>query len=76
MSLHPSLKRSETSSTKKSVLKRGDRIKWLIDKKLWNDDLSVLGLPKIKVVRLKVAKKEKKEEKKEETPEEKKVATP
>jgi len=74
MSLHPSLKSSKSLSSKKSVLKRGERIKWLMGKKRWNESLTVLNLPKIKVVRLRVAKKEKKEEKKEETPEEKKEA--
>ena len=76
MSLHPSLKGSKSLSSKKSVLKRGERIKWLMDKKQWDDSRSIHGLPKIKVVRLKVAKKEKKEEKKEEAPEQKKEPTP
>lgn len=65
MSLHPSLKTSEKLAKKKSVLKKVDRIKWLINKKLWNESTSVFGLPKIKIVKIKVSKKEKKEEKKE-----------
>ncbi|MCD6539432.1 MAG: small basic protein [Candidatus Omnitrophica bacterium] len=68
MSLHPSLKDSGKISSKKTVLKRDEKIKWLIDKKEWKEDSRVLGLPKIKIVRLKVSKKEKKEEKKEELP--------
>ncbi len=66
MSLHPTLRGSKELSSKKTVLKRGKRIKWLMDKKQWSEDKSVLGLPKIKIVKLKIAKKDKKEEKKEE----------
>ena len=69
MSLHPSLKGSDALASKRSILKRGERIKWLMEKKKWDEESSILGLPKIKVVRIKVAKKEKKEEAKEETPE-------
>jgi small basic protein (TIGR04137 family) len=68
MGLHPSLKRAEKLSSTRSVMKRRERIKWLMDKGLWKEDSSVIKLPKIKVVKLKTAKKEKpKEEKKEET---------
>ena len=63
MSLHPSLRGQDALASKKSVLKRGERIKWLMDKKKWDEEQSVLGLPKIKVVKIKLAKKEKKEEK-------------
>lgn len=70
MSLHRSLKGQDALASKKSVMKRGERIKWLMEKKKWDDEQSILGLPKIKVVKLRIAKKEKKEEKKEETPEE------
>ena len=66
MSLHPSLKSSDALTAKRSILKRGERIKWLMEKKKWDEESSILGLPKIKVVRIKVAKKEKKEEKKDE----------
>jgi len=62
MSLHPSLKGSKKLSSKKTVLKREEKIKWLMDKKEWKEDNPVLGLPKIKIVRLKVSRKEKKEE--------------
>lgn len=66
MSLHRSLKGRDALASKKSVLKRAERIKWLMEKKKWDDEQSILGLPKIKIVKLKVSKKEKKEEKKEE----------
>jgi len=48
-------------------MKRRERIQWLIDKGIWNDDSRVFGLPKIKVVKIKTGKKEKpKDEKKDE----------
>ena len=66
MGLHPSLKRAERLTSVRSVMKRTERIKWLMAKGQWKDTDGVLGLPKIKVVRLKVSKKEKPKE--EETP--------
>jgi len=68
MGLHPSLKRAEKLGASRSVMKRTERIKWLIAKGQWGEESRVLGLPKIKIVRLKAVKKEKaKEEQKEET---------
>ncbi|MBN2119462.1 MAG: small basic protein [Candidatus Omnitrophica bacterium] len=75
MSIHPSLKGLGKLSSKKSILKRGERIKWLMSKKMWSDESPIFGLPKIKVVKIKVAKKEKKEEKKEEAATETKEST-
>ena len=59
MTLHPSLKRAEKMGASRSVMKRSERIKWLIKKGLWKEENKPLGLPKIKVVKLKSAKKEK-----------------
>lgn len=65
MGLHPSLKRAERLGSTRSVMKRTERIKWLLAKGQWTKVDGVLGLPKIKVIRLKAVKKEKaKEEKK------------
>lgn len=64
MSLHPSLKRAERMTAVRSVMKRSERIKWLVDKGLWTEETGVLGLPKIKVVKLKAVKKEKAKEEK------------
>jgi len=64
MGLHPSLKRAEKLGGTRSVLKRIERIKWLIAKGLWKEGDRIYGLPKIKVVKIKAAKKEKKEEEK------------
>jgi len=74
MGLHPSLKRAERLGASRSVMKRTERIKWLIAKGQWSEENRVLGLPKIKIVRLKAVKKEKaKEEQKEETEKDKSV---
>ncbi len=65
MSIHPSLKSKGKLKGKRSVLKRSERIQWMMEKKVWDDKRAVFGLPKIKIMKLKAAKKEKKEEKKE-----------
>lgn len=66
MGLHPSLKRAGKLGGSRSVMKRTERIKWLIEKGKWDEKSRVLGLPKIKIVKLKTIKKEKA---KEENPE-------
>ena len=60
MSLHPSLKVDTAGAQQRTVLSRIERIKDLLKKGLWEDDTSVLALPKTKIVRVK-AKKEKQE---------------
>lgn len=62
MGLHPSLKRAEKLGGERSVLKRTERIKRLIEEDKWQEGKSVLGLPKIKVVKMKTMKKEKPKE--------------
>ena len=69
MGLHPSLKRAEKLGGSRSVMKRTERIKWLKEKGKWNEDDPVLGLPKIKIVKLKALKKEKAKETEEGTAE-------
>ena len=59
MGLHPSLKRTEELGGSRSVMKRTERIKWLKEKGKWTEDDPVLGLPKIRIVKLKALKKEK-----------------
>ena len=59
MGLHSSLKRADKMTASRSVMKRSERIKWLMEKGLWKEKDRVLGLPKIKVVKLKAVKKEK-----------------
>ena len=60
MSIHPSLKISDKDKKQRSVLKRAERIRQMMEKGHWKEDSSVYGLPKIKTVRIKI-KKEKAE---------------
>jgi small basic protein (TIGR04137 family) len=62
MGLHPSLKRAEKLGGVRSVMKRIERIKWLLGKERWKEGDKVFGLPKIKVIKIKAAKKEKPQE--------------
>ncbi|MDP2938884.1 MAG: small basic protein [Candidatus Omnitrophota bacterium] len=62
MSIHPSLKLTAKGAVQRSVLTRLERIKNLMEKGLWQDGRSVIGLPKQKIVRVKF-KKEKAAEK-------------
>ncbi len=62
MSIHSSLSASLNNKKQRSVLKRIERIKHFLDKGSFNEETSVFGLPKIKVLKIKV-KKEKTEEK-------------
>ncbi len=62
MSIHPSLRSSEKGKKQRSVLKRTERLKTMMDKEQWKEGDPVYGLPKIKTVRIKI-KKEKAAEK-------------
>lgn len=62
MSLHPSLKTSKAGKKHRTVLKRYERMAALKEKGILKDDDSVFGMPKLKIIKLKV-KKEVKEEK-------------
>ncbi len=62
MSIHPSLGAAVKGKQQKSVLKRAERIKHMMNKGLWKEDSKVFGMPKIKAFRLKI-KKEKAAEK-------------
>ena len=55
MSIHSSL-RASGSNKHRSVLKRYERLKMLSDKSLWSDEKSALGIPKVKMQRLRVKK--------------------
>ncbi|MCD4781395.1 MAG: small basic protein [Candidatus Omnitrophica bacterium] len=56
MSLHPSLRVDTAGSQQRTVLTRIERIKDLMKKGLWQDDQSVVGLPKTKIVKVKARK--------------------
>lgn len=62
MSLHPSLKTSKAGKKHRTVLKRYERLIALKEKGLLKDGDSVFGMPKLKIIKIKV-KKEVKEEK-------------
>ena len=61
MSLHPSLVSLGKTKRQRTVLKRIERIKHLMEKGLWQEGDTVIGLPKIKTVRLKLKKEKVKE---------------
>ncbi|MBL7084749.1 MAG: small basic protein [Candidatus Omnitrophica bacterium] len=59
MSVHPSLSSREEGKGKRSVLKRFERLKELIEKEKRKAGDSIFGLPKLKVLRWKVKKAKK-----------------
>lgn len=62
MSLHPSLKTSGSGKKHRTVLKRYERLAILREKGILKDDANVFGMPKLKIIKVKI-KKEKAEEK-------------
>lgn len=62
MSIHPSLKLSDKDKKQRSVLKRTERLRMMLEKNQWKPGDEVYGLPKIKTLRIKI-KKEKVAEK-------------
>ena len=68
MSIHPSLGKAGKGSKQRSVLKRSERLRIMLEKELWKEGDDVYGLPKIKTVRIKI-KKEKVEKAAETTAE-------
>jgi len=60
MSIHPSLRSSEKDKKVRSVLKRAERLKMMMEKGEWKEGSDIYGLPKIKTLRIRI-KKEKAE---------------
>ena len=56
MSLHPSLRVQKAAGALRSVLKRHERVRYLMAQGLWTDGQSVFGLPKIKQTKMKARK--------------------
>ena len=56
MSVHSSLRSAGKDKKHRSVLKRHERLKILKDKGLWSEEKSVLGIPKVKMLKLRVKK--------------------
>lgn len=61
MSIHPSLSLSDKDKKSRSVLKRIERLKIMMEKGLWKEGDPVFGLPKIKTVKIKIKKERPKE---------------
>ena len=61
MSIHSSLRGGKTLGAQRSVMKRYERVRHLMEKGLWTEGRSVLGLPKIKQERIKAQKSAPKE---------------
>ena len=64
MSIHPSLSSASKTKKHRSVLKRFEKLRILIEKSKWQVGDSIFGLPKVKTVKIKL-KKEKAPEKEE-----------
>ncbi len=76
MSLHTSLRTSQgASGALRNVLKRHERVRHLMTRGTWAEGQSVLGLPKIKQMKMK-ARKAAAKEKEEAATAEKPAATP
>ncbi|MCX5697192.1 MAG: small basic protein [Candidatus Omnitrophica bacterium] len=60
MSIHPSLGSSGGDKKQRSVLKRTERLRTMLEKEQWKEGDKVYGLPKIKTIRIRI-KKEKAE---------------
>ena len=56
MSIHPSLAISDKDKKQRSVLKRTERIRMMLEKGQWKEGDKVYGLPKIKSLRIKIKK--------------------
>ena len=56
MSIHSSLRSGGANKKHRSVVKRYERLRILKDKNIWDDQKSVLGIPKVKMQKLKVKK--------------------
>lgn len=56
MSIHPSLSISDKDKKQRSVLKRTERIRTMMEKGQWKEGDDIYHLPKIKTVRIKIKK--------------------
>jgi len=56
MSIHPSLSSSDKDKKARSVLKRTERLRTMMEKGQWKEGDDVYGLPKIKAIRIKIKK--------------------
>jgi small basic protein (TIGR04137 family) len=61
MSIHPSLSSASKTKRHRSVLKRFEKLRVLIEKGKWQEGDSVFALPKVKTLKIKVKKEKAKE---------------
>ena len=75
MSIHPSLAIKDKDKKQRSVLKRSERLRLMMEKGQWKEGGNVYGLPKIKAIKIRI-KKEKAEKTETATAEGAKAAAP
>ena len=56
MSQHPSLRSRKKGIAHRTVLKRYERLKELKEKEKWDEEKSIFGLPKLKILKFKIKK--------------------
>lgn len=56
MSIHPSLAISDKDKKPRSVLKRSERLRTMMEKGQWKEGEKVFGLPKIKTIKIRIKK--------------------
>ncbi|MCK4463493.1 MAG: small basic protein [Candidatus Omnitrophica bacterium] len=56
MSQHPSLRSKRKGIAHRTVLKRYERLKELKEKEKWDEEKSIFGLPKLKILKFKIKK--------------------
>lgn len=61
MSIHPSLSSASKARKHRSVLKRFEKLRVLMEKGKWQEGNSVFSLPKVKTLKIKVKKEKVKE---------------
>jgi len=74
MTIDKSLKRKNTLSRSRNVLKRGERLEQLKGEDKWKDGQPVLGLPKTRVIKISTGKKKKAAKKEDDAATDKKGA--
>lgn len=72
MSLHKSLKQQSSLTRSRNVLTRAERLEILLKEGRLEDENSVFGLPKVRVVAMSKVKKKKKKSKEEDEKKDKK----
>ena len=77
MSIHPSLRSAgKAAASARNVLKRYERVRYLMTQGTWDEQRSVFGLPKIKQMKIKARKAASKEKEAAAATTDKPAATP